>query len=172
MKDLRLYIIEKQNQQFIAKNLRVAYDAPEEVFLQVPKSYGESDIQIYMDDTMLDKLPAATHEKDLGKNAKELNDIFFEYDKLEPAQGKNDKADIEWDSHYDPQTADDELQIVRITNLKYVINFREFVLDGIENEDEAIKTIYSFFNGFTTDIDLPFEFTLNEGNISINENNK
>lgn len=170
MKSLVNYILEQQEDVTTIKDLRIPYDCPDQVNLQVPTRYGESDIQIYMDDTLLQALPLSNQDvlKNLGKNSKQINDLYFEYDKMEPALGKNEKADVEWDEHYDPKD-DDELNIVKITGLKYVVNFNKFELTDV-NED-ILDIIYNLFNGYVseTNKELPFEITLNKDNIEYKE---
>ena len=60
-------------------SLEVKWDGPEDLFIQVPESYGESDIQIYMDDTLLPLMPVEADTKTLGKNEKNITDEYFEY---------------------------------------------------------------------------------------------
>lgn len=170
MRNLSQYINEALEKSIIIKDLRIPIDFPENVFLQTPSNYGESDIMIYMDDTLLPKLPAETEKKTLGKNAKQLDDVYFEYDKLEPSMGKEQKADIEWDSHYD-QNADEKLNIVRVTNLKYVMHFNQFELSNIENDDVK-QTIFTFFDNSIKNIDFPLELTLNIDNIEYKEDHE
>ena len=74
MKTLKDYIFETLDKSKVLKDLTVKYDGPSELFIQVPEKMGESDIQIYLDDTLLPKLPAEASQKAFGKNAKDITD--------------------------------------------------------------------------------------------------
>ena len=182
MKELRSYIMSHINE---AKNINeakddvevrdliVKYSCPDDLYIQVPEKYGESDIQIYLDDTLLDKLPAETQENALGKNADNIVDCFFEYEKMDPSSGISQKSDIEWDESYDQSLNGTNMVVQHIKGMKYVIKFDKFYINGIdENDEEEIKdTIYNLFNGFTEDAndELPFDITLDKDNIEFKQ---
>lgn len=162
MKNLQQYICEALDIT-VLQNLTIKYDGPDELFIQVPEKMGESDIQIYLDDTILNKLPAETSQDLFGKNAKQITDAYFEYEKMEAANGTSQKADILWDDHYNPSMNGVNMQVIKITGIKYVIVFDKFELDNV---DDVKETIYNLFNGLIDNSnDIPFDLSLNEDNI-------
>lgn len=164
MKNLQQYICEALD-SVILRDLTVKYDCPDEVFVQVPEKMSESDIQIYLDDTLLEKLPAEANQDAFGKNAKEITDVYFEYEKMEAANGTSQKADVLWDDHYNPAMNGVNMQVIRISGLKYIIVFDKFELNDVE-DNEVKETIYNLFNGLIEDDkDIPFDISLNEDNI-------
>lgn len=164
MKNLQQYICEALD-SVILRDLTVKYDCPDEVFVQVPEKMSESDIQIYLDDTLLEKLPAEANQDAFGKNTKQITDAYFEYEKMEAANGTSQKADVLWDDHYNPAMNGVNMQVIRISGLKYIIVFDKFELNDVE-DSEVKETIYNLFNGLIEDDkDIPFDISLNEDNI-------
>lgn len=149
------------------KELTVKYNGPDALYLQVPEKMGESDVQIYLDDTMLSKFPAETHQRDFGKNANYITDAYFEYESMEAANGTSQQADIVWDDHYNPSMNGTNMLVLRVKGIKYCVTFEKFELNNIGEEEENIKeTVYNLFNGVIADSkELPFELTLNKENI-------
>ena len=108
---------------------------------------------------------------------KVLNDLTVKYDgpdelfvqvpeKMEAANGTSQKADIEWDDHYDQSMNGLNMEVMKISGLKYVIVFDKFELEDIE-DDEIKNTVYNLFNGLIEDKDdIPFDLVLNEDNIT------
>ena len=169
MKSIAQLLNEALSENETLNKLSVKWDGPDDLFVQVPESYGESDIQIYLDDTLLKDMPAEADSDALGKNEDELTDVYFEYDKLEAALGTSQKADIEWDDHYDQAANGTNLQVMHIHGLKYCILFDKFTLENVEEDDDEIRdTLFNLFNGMTEDTkeDIPFEITLNKDNIT------
>lgn len=168
MKNLNLYIKEALGKTVTLKNLTIKYNGPDELYVQAPESYGESDIQIYLDDTLLSLLPAETAQKSFGKNERYITDAYFEYDRMEGVNGISQKADIEWDDHYDTEQNATTMKVVRITSIKYVMVFEKFELTDIENDYDKIKdTLFNLFEGIINDSDddMPFELSLNPENM-------
>lgn len=151
MKNIVRYIKESY-EELVVNNLKVVYDVlPEEIYLTAPASYSESDIQIYLGDSFLSELPSENekYSKAFGKNKKFINDAYFEYDKFEHINKdiKDVDVDIEWDSSYDERTNNDELNLFKITNLKYIILFDQFVLmDDKDNIENIINKIFNNLN--------------------------
>ena len=58
---------------------------PEEIILQAPETFQESDIQQYMDDMWLNALPSGQDhsEEFFGTNYENISDVHFEYDTFE-----------------------------------------------------------------------------------------
>lgn len=163
MKTLNEYICEELGNKTL-RNLTIKYDCPDEVFIQTPEQMGESDVQIYIDDTLLSKFPAEANQDEFGKNTSHITDEYFEYDRIEETNGISQKADIEWDDHYDQSMNGTNMHVLKISGLKYVIVFDRFELENVD-DDNVKETIYNFFNGLIDDKELPFTVTLNEDNI-------
>lgn len=165
MKDLTQYINEAYSRQEL-RELSVIYDCPNEVYVQIPERLSESDTQIYLDDTLLKKLPAETKKYSLGINYNNIVDTYFEYEKMEMCNGTTQTADILWDEHYNTDYNGGNMIVVRISGLKYIIKFDKFILDNVE-EDKIGDTLYNLFNGLIERKDnLPFDITLNKDNIT------
>lgn len=176
MKELKKYITEKlytnNSDAKVLNDLTVKYNGPSDLYLQVPEKMSESDIQIYLDDTLLSKLPAEAKERDFGKNAKNIVDTYFEYERMEVSNAVTQKADILWDEHYDQSMNGVSMQIVKITNIQYVIVFTTFELVDVD-DDEVNDTLYKLFNGLIEKNDnIPFELVLNKDNITYTEEKK
>ena len=167
MKSLSNYITEAISNTIVLNKLEVKWNCPDELFIQVPESYGESDIQVYLDDTLLKQMPGEADSKALGKNERNITDEYFEYESMETTQGTSQKADIEWDDHYDSSLNSTSMNVVRIKGLKYVLVFDKFNLEDVEDGDEK-DILFDLFNGMSTDIekDMPFELSLNKENIN------
>jgi len=113
---------------------------PEELILQAPESFQESDIQQYMDDMWLNALPSGqdNSEKFFGSNFENISDVHFEYDTFEHINIEP-KEYIEWDSKYSNNKSgkNDNLEYFKITNLKYIIDFDRF--DMVDVDDNNVK---------------------------------
>lgn len=180
MKSLKEYITEsllkEDSEGFTVHNLIVKYDCPADLYIQVPANYTESDIQIYMDDTLLTALPASQGlaEKFFGKNNKNIIDVYFEYDAIDIALGKEQKVDVLWDERYDNSVTDkNELSTYQIKNLKYIVEFEKFEFDNKINEDNVQETIETLFNTTVSNNvnKYPIEISLNNANIEYDEQN-
>ena len=113
---------------------------PEEIILQAPETFQESDIQQYMDDMWLNQLPSGQDysEQFFGKNNDNISDAHFEYDTFEHINIEP-KEYIEWDSKYDVKKTNDDiiLEYFKIKNLKYIISFDRF--DMVDVDDDNVK---------------------------------
>ena len=169
MKTIAEIIKEELSDSTKLEKLVVKWDGPDELFIQVPESYGESDTQIYLDDTLLKKFPVETSEESMGKNFKEITDEYFEYESMEATQGTSQKADIEWDDHYDQSVNGTNMIVVRVRGIKYCVTFDKFTIEKkFDNDDEIREFLFDFFNGLGTDTEdkQPFEIVLNKENIT------
>ena len=115
---------------------------PEEIILQAPETFQESDIQQYMDDMWLNALPSGQDysEKFFGNNCDNIIDVHFEYDTFEHINIEP-KDFIEWNSKFDvKKTGDDvKLEYFKIKNLKYIITFDRF--DLVDATDDNVKEL-------------------------------
>ena len=120
---------------------------PEEIVLQAPEIFQESDIQQYMDDMWLNALPSGQDysEKFFGKNNDNISDAHFEYDTFEHIDIEP-KDYIEWDSKFDvKKTSNDvKLDYFKIKNLKYIIEFDRFDMIDVTDDNAEEKLVDIF----------------------------
>lgn len=170
MKNLVQYIKESLDKVNIT-DLKVIFDCPSKYYLEVPQKYSESDIQIYLDDTLLNDLPSEQKQaqKLFLNNAQNISDAHFEYDSIDEALGNNQKADLEWNETYDNSVNNEERHIMQINNLKYVLEFEKFDLEDIE-EDKIKETIETVFNSCVSNNEHKWSIniSLNVSNITFN----
>ena len=143
---------------------------PEEIILQAPETYQESDIQQYMDDMWLTYLPSGPDysEKFFGKNNDNISDVHFEYDTFEHIDVEP-KDYIEWDSKYDTKKNNDEdikLDYFKIKNLKYVISFDRFDMVDVDDDDVKEQLIKIFKAAESNDAnEFPIEIVFDEDSL-------
>ena len=175
MKTLKQFIkeslLKEENEEFSINNVIVKYDCPSSLFIQIPSKYSESDMQIYLDDTLLDKLPGSMQfaKKFFGKNSDNIIDAHFEYDSISQAMGKDQKVDLVWDEKYDRDIKDSsELITVQISNLKYTIEFEKFFFDHTINDTNVRKTLETLLQTTVSNSinKYPIEISLNNSNIT------
>ena len=180
MKTLEQFIkeslIKEENEYFSINNVVVRYDCPSSLFIQIPSKYSESDMQIYLDDKLLNKLPGSTElaKKFFGKNSENIIDTYFEYNSISPAMGKEQKADLVWDEKYDSSIKDSsELTIYQISNLKYIIEFEKFLFDSTINDTNVRTTLENIFQTTVSNYlnQYPIEISLNNSNITFDNEN-
>jgi len=147
MKSLKQFILEEFKSN-VVENVKLVFDIePSEFYLNAPETYSESDIQIYLGDVLLNELPSenSKYKNLLGKNADNINDAYFEYDKFEHIQDSNiEEFDLEWDKYYDEKHNDKKLDTFKITNLKYIILFDSFEI--LDDTDDIKKTLDEIFH--------------------------
>lgn len=148
MKNLTQYIKESYD-KFEVTDLKVVFDILPEIYtLTAPETYSESDLQIYLDDVILSKLPSEDekYQKLFGKNINNINDAYFEYDKFEHSSDdyEDEQINLKWDKHYDENKKDVKLNMFKLTKLKYIILFDSFEL--LDNSDDVDKTLNEIFS--------------------------
>lgn len=120
---------------------------PEEIILQAPETFQESDIQQYMDDMWLNQLPSSQDysEKFFGKNNDSISDVHFEYDTFEHIDIEP-REYIEWDPKYDVKKSGDDIKLdyFKIKNLRYIIDFDRFDLVDVDDDNVEEKLIDIF----------------------------
>lgn len=180
MKTLKQFIkeslIKEENEEFSINNLVVRYDCPSSLFIQIPSKYSESNMQIYLDDELLDKLPGSSQlaKKFFGKNSENIIDAYFEYDSISQAMGKDQKADLVWDEKYDSNIKDSsELTIYQISNLKYIIEFEKFSFDNTIDDTNVRETLENLLQTTVSNSinKYPIEISLNNSNITFDDEN-
>jgi len=148
MKNLVEFIKESYD-KFSVNDLKVVFDILPEIYtLTAPETYSESDLQIYLSDAILPKLPSEDerYQKLFGKNINNINDAYFEYDKFEHSSSdyEDEQINLKWDKHYDENKKDSKLNMFKLTKLKYIILFDSFEL--LDNSDDVDKTLNEIFS--------------------------
>ena len=120
---------------------------PDEIILQAPETYDESDIQIYIGDRWLNELPSGKdYAKELfGINGDSISDAYFEYDTFEHIDVEP-KDYIEWDSKYDSKSSNDDIKLeyFKLKNIKYIIVFDRFDLTEVDDDTAEDKLVDIF----------------------------
>ena len=147
MKSIITYIKESV-ETYRLNNVEATYNVqPEEIILQAPETFQESDIQQYIDDMWLNSLPSSQDysEKFFGKNNDSISDAHFEYDTFEHIDVEP-KEYIEWDPKFDVKKSKDDvkLEYFKIQNLKYIISFDRFDMVDVTDDNVEQKLIDIF----------------------------
>ena len=147
MKSITKYIKESV-ETYRLNEIEATYNVqPEEIILQAPETFQESDIQQYMDDMWLNSLPSSQDysEKFFGKNNDNISDAHFEYDTFEHIDVEP-KEYIEWDPKFDVKKSKDDvkLEYFKIQNLKYIITFDRFDMVDVDDDNVEEKLIDVF----------------------------
>lgn len=177
MKKLTDFINESINEdnQVITKefqNVKVIYDGPIDFFIKAPIKYSESDIQIYLEDICLNKLPGAQNNASrfFGMNSNNISNRYFEYSSITTSQAENPTINIDWDNHYDQSVKGEDLAIFEIKNIKYIIEFDKFILKDV-TEDSYSDVLNNIFTQTISSAShkYPIEISLNTANIIVEE---
>ena len=172
MKSLSQYINESFD-TIIVKDLVVKYNCyPNDDFVQfyVPVSYSEDNFMIYLGDLFFNELPASDKfsKDEFGKNASNIYDVYFEYDRYEKGVESNGNF-IDWHKDIDKNhdTDNEEFSFVQVKGLRYVIAFDEFELkvEDSSDIDNALSIIFNATNANDNN-KYPLEITFDEKNIS------
>ena len=147
MKTIKQFILEAV-EVYRLNEVEVTYIVqPEELILQAPETFQETDVQQYMDDRCLNQLPSSQDyaEKFFGKNSDNIIDAHFEYDTFEHIDVEP-RDYIEWDSKYDVKKTKDDVKLdyFKIKNLKYIIEFDRFDMVDVtdDNVEEKLLDIF------------------------------
>ena len=147
MKPINRYIKESV-EVYRLNEVEATYNVqPEEIVLQAPETFQESDIQQYIDDMWLNALPSSQDysEKFFGKNNDNISDVHFEYDTFEHIDIEP-KEYITWDPKFDANKTKDDvaLEYIKIKNLKYIITFDRFDMVDVDDNNVEEKLIDLF----------------------------
>ena len=175
MKRLINYIFESFDEYRISDLVAKYICNPDDEYVQfyVPATYSEDDFIIYLGDLYFEELPGSDkfNEKYFGKNANNIYDIFFEYERYE--KGVESKGNfINWnkdkDTNHDPDK--EEFTFVQVKGLKYVLLFEKFDLKDIDNKniDETLNIIFSAANA-NLDNKFPLNIKFDNKNIEYKE---
>ena len=131
-------LIQESVENFRLNSVEATYSVqPEEIILQAPETFQESDIQQYMDDMWLNVLPSSQDysEKFFGSNCDNIVDVHFEYDTFEHLTIEP-KDYIEWNSKFDVKKTNDDVKLdyFKIKNLRYIISFDRFDMVGVDDD--------------------------------------
>lgn len=155
MRGLREFIFERFDLKKL-ENVKVSYDVlPEVIYLEAPDNYSESDIQIYLNDVAAKNMPTSQSNASrlFGKNAKNIDDAYFEYEKFEHITDSDTskyEITIEWDKQYDQSKTDKTMNLYKITNLKYIVLFSDFEI-YCELDDQIPETMEKIFRATDSD---------------------
>lgn len=147
MKSLVSYILEEYSKDIRVNNLKVTWQVrdPEnykgEVLIQVPEDYSDDDIDNYLNDLLLEKMPS---NKDLAEqffnvNKDNIIDARFEYDHKGCMRENKNHVTFEYDSNIDNKQKGSDDNLVRYTfiGLKFIMEFDYF--DVINIEDDGLQ---------------------------------
>ena len=140
--------IDEAYEKIVLNEVDAKFDVhPDVLYIEAPDHWNESDLQTYMNDMWLNKLPSGQDysEKLFGPNFENIYDIYFEYNKYEHLD-KNDvivdtikpECFIKWDDYY-KKGSTETIGYYRITELKYVIKFDRFELLDSKTDDYSIR---------------------------------
>ena len=175
MKDIRNYILEhnisEAVEQYRLNEVEATYLVqPEEIILQAPETFQESDIQQYIDDLWLNRLPSGQDysEQFFGNNCDNISDVHFEYDTFEHINIEP-KEYVEWDSKYDVKKTDENIKLdyFKIKNLKYIIDFDRFDMIDVTDDtvEEKLKDIFRASESNDANKDYPIEIKFDEDSL-------
>lgn len=147
MKGITQFILEAVD-VYRLNSVEATYNVqPEEIILQAPETFQESDVQQYMDDMWLNQLPSSQDysEKFFGKNNDSISDVHFEYDTFEHIDIEP-REYIEWDPKYDVKKSGDDIKLdyFKIKNLRYIIDFDRFDMVDVDDDNVEEKLIGIF----------------------------
>lgn len=169
MKGITQFILEAVD-VYRLNSVEATYNVqPEEIILQAPETFQESDIQQYMDDMWLNQLPSSQDysEKFFGKNNDNISDVHFEYDTFEHIDIEP-RDYIEWDTKYDVKKSGDDakLDYFKIKNLKYIIDFDRFDMVDVDDDNVEEKLIDIFRVAESSkENEYPIEIQFNEDSL-------
>ena len=147
MKSLQQFILENSEIYRLTEVVAKYFVQPNEIMLQAPETYNESDIQIYIDDMWLKNLPSSENhaEKLFGVNKDSISDAHFEYDGFEHLEQEPNEY-IEWDAKYDSKTSNEDIKLeyFKLKNLKYIITFDRFDMTNTDDDNVQNKLIDIF----------------------------
>ena len=171
MKTIVQYIKEASVTQYRLNSVIAPYDVePQEIVLQAPETFQESDVQQYINDRWLNALPSSQDyaEKFFGKNNDNIIDARFEYDTFEHID-LEPKEYIEWDSKYDVKKSNDDIKLdyFRIKNLRYIIEFDRFDMIDVDDDtvEEKLIDIFSAAESNNENDQYPIEIIFDADNL-------
>lgn len=168
MKSFSQYIVEQFEKSILVRNLEVHYFGPSKLYIEAPKNFSEDEMQNYLDDLLLEQLPAGNDaEKYFGANKSNIIDVYIEYDSINEAMGEDQKADIEYSARDNSNNDSDELIVWCIENFIYTVSFDTFELTNVDSMyvDNELKKIFER----TISDKLPVKLEITKESISYNK---
>lgn len=173
MKSLKEYVREsydKNSNTVTLRDLTIKYSGPSELYVDVPVSFSDDDVWIYLEDTMLIKLPGgedADSTSLFGSNAKNIADTHFEIDGIEYDESVSAGGTrIEWDKSYDPKKNPEDTKTAKIKDISYIIEFSKFEILGVTPETFKDKLGEIANNTVSANYDYPVELSVNTADIT------
>lgn len=169
MKTFKQFILEAID-AYRLNSVEVTYNVqPEELIIQAPETFQETDIQQYMDDMWLNALPSGQDysEQFFGKNNDNIIDVHFEYDNFEHLTIEP-KEYIKWDAKFDVKKTKDDVKLdyFKIKNLKYIIEFDRFDMVDVTDDNVEEKLIDIFRSAESSKInEYPIEIQFDEDSL-------
>lgn len=169
MKTFKQFILEAVD-AYRLNSVEATYNVqPEELIIQAPETFQETDIQQYMDDMWLNALPSGQDysEKFFGKNNDNIIDVHFEYDNFEHLTIEP-KEYIEWNAKFDVKKTKDDVKLdyFKIKNLKYIIEFDRFDMVDVTDDNVEEKLIDIFRSAESSKInEYPIEIQFDEDSL-------
>ena len=169
MKTFKQFILEAVD-AYRLNSVEATYNVqPEELIIQAPETFQETDIQQYMDDMWLNALPSGQDysEKFFGKNNDNIIDVHFEYDNFEHLTIEP-KEYIEWNAKFDVKKTKDDVKLdyFKIKNLKYIIEFDRFDMVDVTDDNVKEKLIDIFRSAESSKInEYPIEIQFDEDSL-------
>lgn len=167
-------IITEEYKEFRVNEIIATYNAKDtHLCIEAPAEFNESDIQQYINDLWLEKLPSGPNysEKFFGKNNDNIYDVYFDYNAFEHLSSKPSDSYIEFDSNISPReiTDKDKLDYFILNDLKYIIKFDRFDLKDV-TEDTLKNTLIKIFKSAESNSynKWPIDIVFNEKKLYIN----
>lgn len=178
MKSLKQYVNESYDKSANTVTLRdliIKYAGPSELSIVVPVSFSDDDVQIYLEDTVLNKMPGAKEAEAtslFGANDKNIVDTHFEADKIEYGGNSGISSGqnvIEWDKSYNPKKNTEDMKTAKIKDISYIIEFSKFEMTGVTNETFKDKLDEIVNNTVSDQYDYPIKISANTADITYKE---
>lgn len=173
MKSLKEYVREsydKNSNTVTLRDLRLKYAGPSELTVAVPVSFSDDDVWVYLEDTMLGKLPGGEEAEStslFGSNDKNIADAHFEIDGIEyDDSDSSGAAQIEWNKSYEPKKNPEDMKTAKIKGISYIIEFSKFEMAGVTDETFKDKLDEIANNTVSDNYDYPIELSVNTADIT------
>lgn len=173
MKSLKEYVREsydKNRNTVTLRDLVIKYNGPSELSAAVPVSFSDDDVWIYLEDTMLGKMPGGEEAEAtslFGSNGKNIVDAHFEIGGIEyDDSAAPGGVRIEWDKSYDPKKNPEDTKTAKIKDISYIIEFSKFEMVGVTDETFKDKLAETVNNTVSDNYDYPMELSVNTADIT------
>lgn len=180
MKDIKTYIkenlINEEYNEFRVNEIVAVYKSVKpELYFMAPENYNESDLEQYINDLWMEKMPSNEKysTKFFGKNNDNIYDIYFEYDKYEhiPVDDSKDidVEYVEFDSNTSAKNVSDDvkLDLFKLSNFRFIMKFDRFDIQDV-TESNVGFTLKKLFKSVESNSynKWPFEMKFDESKFS------